>query len=518
MSSPFTEPDLRQLETKGISLAEAERQLELFTRGFQPAELVRPCTVGDGILPIEASGQIPGDSPLSILAQSHAELIASAEAAAAENRIQKFVPASGAATRMFSELQWACKPEASLDDARHAECAVADVLERKSEFAFYEEWDATAQRITGNSLDALQEAGELSSIFRTLLTDEGLNYQNLPKALLKFHHGAKPRTPLEEHLVETMALAGADGELHCTVSEEHRCLFEQHPVNAGTPHPRMTLSIQEPTTDTIVVTPQHVPVRDGGGRLVFRPGGHGALLRNLQRLQSEIVFIKNIDNVVPEALAHETWVWSKLIIGVLNKTIRRVRDILISLDASNKQPLLPSDMDTLEKEAHSLFGYEETDNGADRAKNLFNYLNRPIRACGMVPNQDEPGGGPFWIRSQDGTISRQIVEKVQVDLNSEDQAAIWRASTHFNPVLIACGLNDFRGRPFALEDFVDDDAGIINKRESDGHEILTMELPGLWNGSMSNWLTIFVEVPISNFNPVKTILDLLRPVHIASRG
>ena len=136
----------------------------------------------------------------------------------------------------------------------------------------------------------------------------------------------------------------------------------------------------------------------------------------------------------------------------------------------------------------------------------------------MVPNQDEPGGGPFWIRSQDGTISRQIVEKVQVDLNSEDQAAIWRASTHFNPVLIACGLNDFRGRPFALEDFVDDDAGIINKRESDGHEILTMELPGLWNGSMSNWLTIFVEVPISNFNPVKTILDLLRPVHIASRG
>ncbi|MDP6360724.1 MAG: DUF4301 family protein [Planctomycetota bacterium] len=518
MSSPFTEPDLRQLDTKGISLAEAERQLDLFTRGFQPAELVRPCTVGDGILPIEASGQIPGDSPLSILAQSYAEFIASGEAAAEENRIKKFVPASGAATRMFRDLQWACKPEASFDDARNADCAVADVLERKSEFAFYEEWDATAQRITGNSLDALHDAGELSSIFRTLLTDEGLNYQNLPKALLKFHRGENPRTPLDEHLVETMALAGPDGELHCTVSEEHCCLFEQHPVNIRTPHPRMTLSVQDPSTDTIVVTPEHVPARDEGGRLVFRPGGHGALLRNLQRLQSEIVFIKNIDNVIPEALAHETWVWSKLIIGVLDKTTRRVRDILTSLDASNKQSSLPSGVDTLEKEAHSLFGYEKTGNGANRTKNLFKYLNRPIRACGMVPNQGEPGGGPFWIRSQDGTISRQIVEKVQVDLDSEDQAAIWRASTHFNPVLIACGLNDYQGTPFVLEEFVDECAGIINRRESDGHETLAIELPGLWNGSMSDWLTIFVEVPISNFNPVKTILDLLRPVHIASRG
>lgn len=518
MPSPFTESDLQQLELKGSSLYQAEQQLDIFRRGGRHVQLVRPCTLGDGILAVDTSGLIPSDSPLRLLADYYTEFILSAEAAAKDNRIEKFVPASGVATRMFGELQWACRSDSSLSHESPGARAAREVLARRKEFAFSEEWEIAVQRSTGSSLDALEKEDKPSAIFRALLKEDGLNHENLPKALLKFHRGEYPQTPLQEHLKETVAITGSGGKLHFTISEEHRRLFEQHIAETNRNSDlRISLSVQNSSTDTIVVTPHYEPFRTERGRLVFRPGGHGALLPNLQRLQSEIIFIKNVDNVVPESLARQTWVWSKLLLGILNKVTLRIKDRLVSLESpDNSSALEDSYLDAIEQEACALFGYEKAaEEKAIRAKKLFDNLNRPVRVCGMVPNQGEPGGGPFWIRSQNGITSKQIVESTQVDSSQDEQAARWRASTHFNPVLIACGLNDYQGEPFVLNGFVDPDASIVTRRNSGGRDILTMELPGLWNGSMAGWLSIFVEVPIINFNPVKTVLDLLRPSHLA---
>jgi len=505
----FTEADRRALAARGISEEEALRQLERMSRPPVHAELVRPCTPGDGIERIDAA-RFPA------LLEAHAR-------AASAGAVSVFVPASGAATRMFHDLLSALHSGDPLDPAEVRAAAAAGISEGTTvaalvdslpRFAFHAELES-ALAASGHPVESLRERGPWRPIVEALLSTSGLDYARLPKGLLAFHPG--PKTAFGEHLEEAVALtrdAAGRCRAHFTVSPEHRSRFESL-LAALAPelHGRLgaTLDVefseQHPSTDTLAADPAGGAFRDAAGQLVFRPAGHGALLVNLEETRGDLVFVKNIDNVAVERLRPETTRWSRALVGLaadLRSRAEKLRERL----ADEADAGAEADARAFLREALG-----ETDAPASRA-DLRARLDRPLRVCGMVPNTGEPGGGPFWVRGRDGRVSRQVVEAAQVDARSAGQAGIVARATHFNPVFFACSLRG-GGRAYPLADFVDADTAIVTRKGSAGRPLLALESPGLWNGAMAEWNTVFVEVPLAVFNPVKTVVDLLRPEHQA---
>lgn len=507
-SNGWSENDRETAASLGIAMEELDRQIEVLGRGISPVRLSRPCVLGDGIAAISDE-----ERPF---------VLAAYEEARKEGRLLKFVPASGAASRMFRDWHVAMS-KGGFPDKEEGD----GFLRLLGEYAFYSDMvDVVTAK--GESLTDMAEKGEYQKVLNVILTAEGLNYGNLPKALVKFHrYPGGTRTALEEHLVES-ALYVRDqnrvARVHFTVSLEHEKAVREHllqivPVceeNFDTVFD-FDVSIQNPAISAIAVDLDMRPFRDEDGKLVFRPAGHGTLLANLNALDADIVFVKNIDNIAADRFKDDTVLWKKLLAGHLMMTQKRIFDYLFILE--NPDPVAEKITDIAEFCQKSLnielpvsfmsLAEEE------KRRFLFDALNRPLRVCGMVKNDGEPGGGPFWVqsRAQDDRCSLQIVEESQVDTNDLEQKAIWSSSAYFNPVDLVCGLLDYRGRKFNLTDFVDQETSIVVKKSQKGRDIISLERPGLWNGAMAYWNTIFIEVPLTTFNPVKTVKDLLRPYH-----
>jgi hypothetical protein len=494
---------------EGLTVEEVERELALFRRGVSPVRLNRPCHEGDGIVVIPA--------------KEEAGLIEVYEEACRTKRFMKFVPASGAASRMFKEwYRW-------LREGGFSEKAEGETFARDlKRYCFFPDLQAVvaAQR---QDLEELIEKRDSAAILRLILTEEGLNYGRHPKALLKFHaYPEGNRTALEEHLVEA-AFYARDGRncsrLHFTVSGEHENAVRGYLLQVIGNYESLLhtvfevgLSIQSTGTNTLAVDPENRPFRDEGGGLVFRPGGHGSLLTNLNALEADIVFLKNIDNCVPDRLKPETVRWKKTLAGYLIMLQDAIFARLCLLSSGNAgETDLKEITRFCRKKLHLDIPPEFAKRSpAERQSFLFEKLNRPLRVCGMVKNEGEPGGGPFWVDHSEGegVMSLQIVEEAQIDRNDSGQRTLWQSSTYFNPVDLVCGVRDYRGQKFDLARFVDPEWSTISGKSEEGRELLALERPGLWNGSMAYWNTLFVEVPLITFNPVKTVEDLLRPQHL----
>ena len=351
-----------------------------------------------------------------------------------------------------------------------------------------------------------------------MLKAEGLNYGQLPKGMLLFHkYEDGARTPMEEHLVEGALYAASKGEahIHFTVSHEHMGFFKQKVADKADGFAKkfgvkydITFSEQKPSTDTVAANPDNTPFRNADGSLLFRPGGHGALIENLNEIEADVIFIKNIDNVVPDRLKPETVEWKQVIAGVLVTLQKQAFDYLRILDGTPTDAQIAEIAQFVEKNLCTNPKGQKVDAAYLRKK-----LNRPMRVCGVVKNVGEPGGGPFLTYNQDGTVSLQILESSQIDTKNEAYMKMFTQGTHFNPVDLVCAVRDYKGQSFNLPDFVDKTTGFISSKSKDGKELKALELPGLWNGAMSDWSTVFVEVPLGTFNPVKTVNDLLRDQH-----
>lgn len=500
----FTQQDLEQLAQKGISQEQVEHQLEQFRKGFPFLKLQAAAAVGNGICaPTEAEQQGCVEAWEAYKAEGH--------------HITKFVPASGAASRMFKNM-FEFRDGDHDAPATDFERAYFDNIHK---FAFFPALDDACQVIYGEGADGLVAQGKYKEVVNAMLSEDGLNYGQLPKGLLQFHtYDDEARTPLEEHLVEAALYASSDGkaDVHFTVSTEHRELFEElvervlpeYEQRFGIKY-NVSFSEQKPSTDTIAATMDNEPFRTDDGKLLFRPGGHGALIQNLSDLQSDVVFVKNIDNVVPDRLKPATTLWKKIIAGMLVKVQSQCFTFLRELEAGEPSAeRLNAMKDFMENVLCTrVAGADVT---ADMLREVF---NRPIRVCGMVKNVGEPGGGPFLaFDSETGRyVSPQILESSQIDTNNADYMAMFRNGTHFNPVDLVCAIRDYKGEKFDLPKFVDPSTGFISYKSKSGKDLKALELPGLWNGAMSHWNTIFVEVPLDTFNPVKTVNDLLRDQH-----
>ena len=513
----FQDQDQYHIAARGTTDKAILDQIETFRRGFPFAQLDRPCTLGDGI---------------TVLSPQEAEQLASRYAEAVSvGRVQKVVPASGAASRMFKSLLAVHERAGDMDGSQlqtapqdQDDQACLQFIEGLQNFAFYEALDEQLSR-RQISLDAALAQGQYKIILDTLLMSSGLSYAALPKALLHFHrYGDHCRTPLEEHLAEASVLVqdrDRVARLHFTVSPDHRELMAAHLEQTRQRYEQtgarfdVSWSTQKPSTDTIAVDLDNQPFRDREGKLLFRPAGHGALLENLNDLQGDIILIKNIDNVAPDHLKAATYMYTRLLGGYLVTLQQQSFAYLEQLASGHVSPSALAEMQRFAQDKLSLRLPDtfEQQSHQERAACLFKALHRPLRVCGVVPNTGEPGGGPFWVRHRNGTMSLQIVETSQVDTQVETQRAILQASTHFNPVNLVCGVRDFQGQPFDLMRFTDPETGFISQKSHEGKPLKALELPGLWNGAMAKWNTVFVEVPIATFNPVKTVLDLLRPEH-----
>ena len=522
MGIQLREQDRRELSERGIPKEQIYSQVEIFKQGIPPVKLLRPCTVGDGIQVVESGEEEP--------------LIALYREAAASGRAMKFVPASGAATRMFHLLFSVNRNFPDLDAAklrRAAEQGNKNVerflgfFRNLKKFAFYDQLKEFLEE-QGFQLEELLAQENYKKILSALLEREGLNYNNLPKGLIKFHqYPDGSRNPLEEHLIEAASYTcDADGitRVHFTISiptdfkdDEFayiETIRQRYEEQTGVKF-HLSFSNQKKSTDTIAVDLDNRPYRESDGRLHFRPGGHGALLENLNELRGDIVFIKNIDNVVPDHLKPPTYRHKMILGGCLVKLQNEAFGYLRKLVKGNTDDELLARAFKFAKEQLSIYvpGQIETASPEKQAEFLFARLNRPLRVCGTVKNLGEPGGGPFWVALNGDNPSLQIVESSQLDLSHPGQKKIWESSTHFNPVDLVCGVRDFRGQPFNLMEFRDAHSGFISQKSKNGRELKALELPGLWNGAMAYWNTVFVEVPIITFNPVKTVFDLLRPEH-----
>jgi hypothetical protein len=510
----FKESDIKQFKAKGINLKDAEKQVGYLRKGFPFKRLAKAATIKQGITKLDEK-QIN-------------EFIRKYEQAGNLKRI-KFIPASGAATRMFKalfefdELFRQSKYDAKLL-SREAYKHVKEFFDRLNDFAFFNELENVVRK-SGTTIEKALSKRDYHVILSLLLGVEGINYGNLPKGILTFHrYNNHSRTAVEEHLVEGSGYAvnaGSVVDIHLTVSPEHISAFEQLLKKVRKKYEdqfqvkySIAFSVQKLSTDTLAIDDKNEPFRETNGSLHFRPGGHGALLENLNDIDADIVFIKNIDNVTNDRNKADTIAYKKALGGLLITLQEKIFHYLKLLEK-------PKDIsgDVL-KEIASFIGSElgtsvnsKILKQADAAKLLFDKLNRPVRVCGMVKNVGEQGGGPFWTLEDDGSKTLQIVESSQVDMHDPEQAAILNSSTHFNPVDIVCGIKDYHGKKFDLMKYRDPNTGFISKKFKNGKPLKALELPGLWNGSMAHWNTIFVEVPISTFTPVKTVHDLLRPEH-----
>ena len=505
----LTHEDKELLAKKGISEEKIAEQLACFEKGFP-------------FLKLSAAASVENGGIMKAEEKDFERYLAAWNAYKdGEKKIVKFVPASGAASRMFKnmfEFLGADYDKPTTDFEKK-------FFDHIHDFAFYNDLNAACMDNTGKNIDALLSEQNYKAIVSNLLEAAGLNYGALPKGLLKFHRYADGvRTPLEEHLVEgALYAAGKTGKVnvHFTVSTEHRTLFEklvaakvgEYEAKYGAKY-HISFSEQKPSTDTVAADMENKPFRDKDGKLLFRPGGHGALIENLNDLDADIVFIKNIDNVVPDRLKADTVIYKKLLAGVLVTLQKQAFEYLELLDSGHYSH---EQLETIIRFVQQQLRCRRTDlkelEDADLVIYLRKKLNRPMRVCGMVKNVGEPGGGPFLAYNPDGTISLQILESSQIDMNDPEKKAMFEKGTHFNPVDLVCAICDYKGRKFNLLEHVDKATGFISYKSKNGKDLKALELPGLWNGSMSDWNTVFVEVPLSTFNPVKTVNDLLREQH-----
>ncbi len=503
----LSQQDLKQIAEKGISEQQIERQLGEFKTGFPFLKLEAAAAIGKGIVAPDAA---EGKKFVEAWQQYKAE----------GKKVVKFVPASGAASRMFKDMF--AFVDADYDvPTTDFEKKYFDNIEK---FAFYGELDAACKKNEGKGIKELIAAGNYKAVAANMLKAEGLNYGQLPKGLLLFHNYAEgPRTPMEEHLVEGALYAASNGEahVHFTVSHEHMELFKQKVAQKADLYAKkygisydISFSEQKPSTDTIAANPDGTPFRNSDGSLLFRPGGHGALIENLNEIDADVIFVKNIDNVVPDRLKADTVEWKQIIAGVLVTLQKKAFEYLRLLDTGKYtheqiEEMIRFVQQDLCCRKHDIKELED----ADLVIYLRNKLNRPMRVCGVVKNVGEPGGGPFLTYNQDGTVSLQILESSQIDKSNKEYMEMFTKGTHFNPVDLVCAVKDYQGKPFDLPKYVDPTTGFISQKSKSGKELQALELPGLWNGAMSDWSTVFVEVPLSTFNPVKTVNDLLRDQH-----
>lgn len=475
----FTKDDLYQIEQHGLTIAQVERQMANFCQGFPFLKVVSAASVDDGVVVLTP--------------QQVASAVELYNQKSNEKHIVKFVPASGAATRMFKELF------EFVNEGKYTE-GIERLLDNIEKFAF---WDELSQYIVPDSPE--------EEIVEAIIKG-GLNYGSKPKGLVTFHaYSDGARKAVEEHLVEGAAYArmGDKVRIHFTVSEEHKggfldVLSEKLPYyeqRFGVKY-EITFSVQKPSTDTIAVNPDNTPFRTEEGKLLFRPAGHGALIENLNDIDADIIFVKNIDNVTTDARRGDTITYKKALAGVLLELQQQSFELLKALKEGSADVVQVARFVEERLFVKLPDGYTTS--------TLECILNRPIRVCGVVRNQGEPGGGPFWVANIDGTQSLQIAESSQI---APDDMHLMKSATHFNPVDLVCGVRNAEGEKFDLTQFTDPATGFISSKSSGGRELRAQELPGLWNGAMANWNTVLVEVPITTFSPVKVVQDLLRPEH-----
>lgn len=513
----LTGHDLEIISAKGLTPERVIEQIQRFQQGYSFVTLKRSCTIGDGITRIPEGG--------------HDHLSGIFNDAASQGKAMKFAPASGAGSRMFQRLMAVGNRHGILNrnnleaEGRQGDedaLAVLTFIDNLKRFAFF----GDLMRVMGEGrLITSLTTGQYTPVLEALLTEKGLNYSNLPKGLLGFHrYNDYCRTAIEEHLVEAIAYTedrNNIARIHFTVPPTHLQAIQDHIEAVRERYEtagvvlEITYSVQKSSTDTIAVDMNNEPFRDNDDALVFRPGGHGALLENLNELDADLVFLKNIDNVVPDHLKDGICRYKRVLGGYLLEIRQQIFLCLeqLSCKSTDRQAL-----DRMEAFARQRLCIELPDSIKQRSleerqEYLYNRFNRPLRVCGMVKNTGEPGGGPFWVEHDNGTLSLQIVETAQINQNSSAQREILASSTHFNPVDLVCGIRDFRGNPFNLMNYRDPDTGFISTKSKGGRALKAMEWPGLWNGGMADWNTVFVEVPALTFNPVKTIDDLIRPTH-----
>lgn len=502
----FTQKDLQQIRSKGISIDIINQQIKHFQLGFPPADITMPATPGKGIMLLNEGSE------------KHYRNIFQDNAP--DNRIIRFIPASGAASRMFKSLFNAREklagksPEAQWEWISKKK-EVARFFRKLERYPFYEDL-------------CLKGGEDPLAILTLLLGSEGLHYGSRPKGLLKFHKYSETdrRTAFEEHVREAVKYCeGRDGivRMHLTVSPDHLDGFQ---TEAARILPKLeqekgvnidlSFSFQKPETDTIAVDPGNEPFRREDGTLLFRPGGHGALIRNLDALDGDLVFVSNIDNVAPDRAKNFRVEQKQVLGGVLLEIRAKVFYYLQQLDGDEKP--VKSQLDSMVSYLHEGLGIAipemlDSWDANELRKWLINTMDRPIRVCGMVRNEGEPGGGPFYVRNESGEVSLQIVESSQINMEDSGKDRIVQGSTHFNPVDLVCSLRNYKGEKFNLGRFVDANTGFISEKSEGGRTLKALELPGLWNGSMAGWLTLFVDVPLETFSPVKTVFDLGRKEH-----
>lgn len=508
----FNEKDIKQIEEMGLSVSDVEKQIKRFSKGFPYLNVVKAASLKDGILSLDKEKL---NKYLEIWEQIQRH---------DDTQILKFVPASGAASRMFKDLYEFLNSEEEYTEDTLPE-SIKLFFSNISDFAFYNALDETCLSSDWRTVSCMLAQNDYKGVVRNLLDEKGLAYGHLPKALLLFHrYKDANRTAAEEHLAEG-ALYAKDGKgevnLHFTLSPEHiqpfnklmaakkKDLEDRYSVRFNISH-----SVQKKETDTIAVDLQNRPLRDGEtGNLVFRPGGHGALIQNLNDIDADVIFIKNIDNVVPDHHKCETIIYKKALAGYLIYLRDKIYKIMDQISRGKySKELLENAVDLLRR--HFSVKVNVEDLPLEESISIVREkLNRPIRVCGMVRNEGEPGGGPYIVEDEDGTTSLQILESTQIDKNNDEAMSILRSGTHFNPVDLVCCVKDFKGHKFDLTAFIDEDTGFISEKSKNGVELKALELPGLWNGAMSGWNTAFVEVPVETFNPVKVVTDLLRDMH-----
>ena len=503
----LSQEDLKQIAAKGMTAEQIETQLKQFKTGFPFLKLEAAASISQGIISPNTDERSDFEKKWNnYKAEGH--------------KIVKFVPASGAASRMFKDMFTFLTSDydtPSTDFEKH-------YFNNIEKFAFYDALDDICLKNEKKGIKELISENNYKGVVSNMLESKGLNYGQLPKGMLIFHkYEDGARTPMEEHLVEGALYAASNGEanVHFTVSNEHMEFFEKKVSQQSDKYAKkyninynITFSEQKSSTDTIAANADNTPFRTTDGRLLFRPGGHGALIENLNDIDADVIFIKNIDNVVPDRLKADTIEYKQVIAGILVSLQKKAFEHLNTLDSGKynhekleeiirfvQQELCCRKSDIKHLEDTELVIY------------LKEKLNRPMRVCGVVKNVGEPGGGPFLTYNQDGTVSLQILESSQIDKNNQEYMKMFTTGTHFNPVDLVCAVKDYKGKSFNLPDFVDKATGFISSKSKDGKELKALELPGLWNGAMSDWNTIFVEVPLSTFNPVKTVNDLLREQH-----
>jgi hypothetical protein len=510
----FTEKDIQQINDCGLTVQKVQSQIELIKSGMSYSNLVEAAIIGNGILKIDDEQQ---QEYINLFDNKRNDL-----------SIVKFVPASGAATRMFKFLFQFLKDfdseKESVELLINKNKNIKEFVSGLEKFPFFEDVVFKTRKVISNYNDLPLSDRSLEFV-KTMLDENRLNYSFYPKGLLPFHkYPTQVSTAFEEHLMEASLYASSKNtaSLHFTISDNHAKMFndELRQIKKDVEEKTNTnfdvsFSFQSQSTNTIAITSKDELYRDETGNLLFRPSGHGALIKNLNALDFDLIFIKNIDNIVIFEQNKKASEYKKLLAGVLLKIQQQIFKYLQRLEEDS---ILEDEISNIELFAVNRINIELNEayrhfNLGEKAIYLQNKLNRPIRVCGMVKNEGEPGGGPFWVKDENGQVSLQIIEFAQIDFENEQQKEIAKNASHFNPTDLVCGVKDYKGEKFDLTQFVDPKAAFITMKSQNGVAVKALELPGLWNGSMAHWNSIFVEIPVSTFNPVKTVNDLLKPAH-----